>query len=318
MTKTSRRTIDISGMRDIIIRRVPVVTIDSGKPGPTFWVTGCIHGNEPGGIAIVHELVKSVRKLGLKQGLIKALPLINSVGFEHGSRYINTDREDLNRCFPGDRKGTMGERFANRLFEGVMASKPDFLIDIHNDWVQSVPYVVIEAPGVFKNKALRKTTIAAAKSTGLLSVQESDADLEMANTLTGALCAAGVPSFVIEAGAAGAIVEKSVFAGRDAVLGVLAHFGMLEKAPEMKKHPASGRVHDYTSEPICMSDGLIRFLISPGDKIRDKQPLARIYSAFGSIEETLRSTCSGFVLGVTDAARATPGSEVVAIAQTGD
>jgi predicted deacylase len=57
-------------------------------------------------------------------------------------------------------------------------------------------------------------------------------------------------------------------------------------------------------------------MIAPGDKIKVNQPLARVYSAFGSVEETLRAECTGFVLGVTDQARATPGSEVVAIAQT--
>jgi predicted deacylase len=252
----------------------------------------------------------------MAKGLIKALPLINSVGFEHGSRYINTEREDLNRCFPGDAKGSMGQRFAHRLFEGVTQSKPDLVIDLHNDWVQSVPYVVIEAPSVFRNASVRKKTIAAARATGLLTVQEPEEAGAMASTLTGSLSAAGIPSFVIEAGAAGAIVEKSVFSGRDAVLGVLAGLGMLATEPVTKKHPASAQLLDYTSEPLCMSDGLIRFLISPGDKIKVNQPLARIYSAFGSVEETLRTTFAGFVLGVTDHARATPGSEVVAVART--
>jgi predicted deacylase len=316
MVKYSRRAVEFSGLRDIVVRRVPIVTLDSGKPGPTVCVTGCIHGNEPGGIAIVHELVKSVRKLGMKKGKIVALPLINSVGFEHGSRYINTEREDLNRCFPGDPKGTLGQRFANRLFLGIRKQKPDLVIDLHNDWVQSVPYVVLEAPGVFRNAAVRRKAIAAAAATGLLTVQESDDAEAMASTLTGALSTAGVPAFVIEAGAAGAIVEKSVFAGRDAVLGAIASLGLLDGVPQTTKHPAAAQVLDYTSSPFCMSNGVIRFLISPGDRIRPKQPLARIYSAFGSTEETLHATCSGFVLGVTDVARATPGSEVVAIAKT--
>jgi predicted deacylase len=316
MVKYTRRAVEISGLRDIIVRRVPIVTLDSGKRGPTVCITGCIHGNEPGGIAIIHELVKSVRKLGMKKGKVVALPLINSVGFEHGSRYINTEREDLNRCFPGDPKGTLGQRFAHRLFQGIVRAKPSLVIDLHNDWVQSVPYVVLEAPGVFKTAAVRKKAIAAAAATGLLTVQESDDAAAMASTLTGALSTAGVPAFVIEAGAAGAIVERSVFAGRDAVLGVLASLDMLAGETQTKKHPASAQVLDYTSAPLCMSNGVIRFLISPGDPIRPKQALARIYSAFGSTEETLHSVCTGFVLGVTDHARATPGSEVVAIAKT--
>jgi predicted deacylase len=138
----------------------------------------------------------------------------------------------------------------------------------------------------------------------------------MATTLSGALSTAGIPAFVIEAGAAGAIVEKSVFAGRDAVLGVLESLDMLAGDAKTKKHPASAQVLDYTSAPFCMSNGIIRFLITPGSPIRPKQPLARIYSAFGSIEETLYATCTGFVLGVTDVARAMPGTEVVAIAKT--
>jgi predicted deacylase len=303
-------------MRDIIQRRVPVVTLDSRKPGPTVCITGCIHGNEPGGIAIVHELVRSVRRLGMKRGVINALPLINSVGFEHGARYINTDREDLNRCFPGDPKGSMGQRFAHRLFEGITRSKPDLLIDLHNDWVQSVPYVVIEARTAFPKSGVRKKTVEAARATGLLTVQEPDSAEDMTSTLSGALVDAGIPAFVIEAGAAGAVVEKSVMAGRDAVLGVLHHLGLIETWTPTEQDPARSRVLDYTDRPHCASNGLIRFLVAPGDQIRVDQPLARVYSAFGSVEETLRAECTGFVLGVTDQARATPGSEVIAIAET--
>lgn len=315
MVKYTKRAIDISGMSDIIQRRVPVMKLDSLKPGPTVCISGCIHGNEPGGIAIIHELVRSVRRIGMKRGVIHALPLINSMGFEHSSRYINTDREDLNRCFPGNPKGTMGERFAYRLYEGIRKVKPDLCIDLHNDWVQSVPYVVLEARKLYRKSGLRKKTVDAAKATGLLTVQESDGDDAMTSTLTGSLVAAGIPAFVIEAGAAGAIVEKSVMAGRDAVLNVLHHLGMIENPSDGERHPASAKVLDYTSRPHCTSNGLIRFMISPGAKISVKQPLARVYSAFGLVEETLRAECNGFVLGVTDHARVTPGGEVIAIAE---
>ena len=50
MVKYSRRAVEFSGLRDIVVRRVPIVTLDSGKRGPTVCITGCIHGNEPGGM----------------------------------------------------------------------------------------------------------------------------------------------------------------------------------------------------------------------------------------------------------------------------
>lgn len=314
--KFSKRLIDIAGMRDVIQRRIAVLTLDSGVPGPTVWLTGCLHGDEPGGTAIIHDVFKSVRAGGMNGGVLHALPLVNSMGFENVSRFVNSDREDLNRCFPGDKKGTMGERFAGRLFDLITDSNPDLLIDLHNDWIQSVPYVVLDPRKHFKRSRLRKSTVDCARTTGLLTVQESDQTDNSSRTLTGALIAAGVRALTIEAGGACGIVESSTVTCTDAVLRVLRHLGVVESATERKPHPASSRVLDYTSRPHCTSSGLVRFAVTPGDRVKPDQTVARVFSAFGSIEETLRADRAGYVLGVADHARAVPGSEIIAIAAT--
>jgi len=303
-------------MRDVIQRRVPVLTLDSGKPGPTVWLTACIHGDEPGGSAIIHDIFKTVRATGMNGGAIHALPMINSMGFENVSRYINSDREDLNRCFPGDLKGTMGERIARRLFEMIEKSQPDLIIDLHNDWIQSVPYVIIEPRDHFAAPGLRKKTLAAARATGLLTVQETQLSAAMARTLTAAFVAAGVSAFTIEAGGACGIVESAIATGQAAVLGVLEHLGCIATAPVSVPHPASSRVLDYTSRPHCTSSGLVRFSVTPGDRVKARQTVAQVFSAFGSVEETLQAERDGYVLGIADHARAVPGSEVIAIAAT--
>jgi hypothetical protein len=51
--------------------------------------------------------------------------------------------------------------------------------------------------------------------------------------------------------------------------------------------------------------------------VKQRQELARVYSAFGSVEETIRAGRPGYVLGVSDHARALPGAEVIAIAEFG-
>jgi predicted deacylase len=314
--KLSKRLIDITGMRDVIQRRVPVLTLDSGRPGPTVWLTACIHGDEPGGSAIVHDVFKTVRAAGLVGGTIHALPLINSMGFENVSRFINSDREDLNRCFPGNAKGTMGERIARRLFEMIEKSKPDLVIDLHNDWIQSVPYVIIEPRSHFAVAGLQKKTLAAARATGLLTVQETALSEAMARTLPAAFITAGVSAFTIEAGGACGIVESAIKTGTAAVLGVLKHLGIIATATDSVPHPASSRVLDYTSKPHCTSSGLVRFSVTPGDRVKVNQTVAQVFSAFGSIEETLQAERAGYVLGIADHARAVPGSEVIAFAAT--
>jgi hypothetical protein len=317
MVKFSKRLIDISGMRNVVQRRIPVLTLDSGRPGPKVWLSGCIHGDEPGGAAIIHDVVSAARESGMTAGAIHALPIINSMGFENVSRYVNSDREDLNRCFPGNPGGTMGERIARRLFDLIRTSQPDLVIDLHNDWIQSVPYVLIESRREFRQRGLRKRTIEAARATGLLMVQESGEATEMSRSLTGAMVAHGIPAFTIEAGGACGVVEQNVGSGTAAVLGVLRQLGIIDTGPGDGSRSTAPDVLDYTSRPKCTSSGLVRFMVTPGDQVKAHAIVAKVFSAFGSVEETLRAEQAGFILGVADHARAVPGSEVIAIAQYG-
>jgi hypothetical protein len=314
--KFTKRLIDVTGMRDIIQRRIPVMTLDSRKSGPVVWLTGCIHGDEPGGAVVIQDVFKELRRSGLDCGVLHALPLINSTGFENVSRYINTDREDLNRCFPGNEKGTMGERIAKRIFDLIAETGPDLVVDLHNDWIQSVPYVVLEPRSHFRNASQHRRTIRNAAAANLLMVQESDTDDTLSHTLTGALIARGFSAFTVEAGGACGIVERSIKSGRVAILGVLQALGMARAgASGTVRARAVDRVYDYTNRPLCTSSGIIRFSVAPGDSVKANQELGCVYSAFGSVEESLRAARPGYVLGVSDHARALPGTEVIALAE---
>lgn len=312
--RISRRLIDITGLRDIIQRRIPVLVAESRRPGPVVWLTACIHGDEVGGTAIVHDVFARLRKEGLSRGAVHAFPLINSMGFENVSRYINTDREDLNRCFPGDPKGSMGEQIARRLYDTIMKSEPSLVIDLHNDWIQSIPYILLDPPQAYPNARTERRTLELARATGLPLVEDSDVFHPLRNTLAGAIVDAGVPAFTIEAGGAYAVVEEGVVAGRDAVLSTLRSMEMIDWFLPAG-HPGTGAALRYTNRPLCSTSGLIRFDVQPGQEIRKGQILAQVFSAFGSREEALLATADGFVLGLEDHARVLPGREVIAVAE---
>lgn len=313
--RITKRLIGVTGMRDIAQRQIPVLNADSGIPGPVVWLTACIHGDEVGGVAVVHDVVAAVRQSGLRRGSVRAVPLVNSMGFETVSRFFNSDREDLNRCFPGRADGTMGQQVARRLFDTVIKSAPSVVIDIHNDWVRSIPYILIEAAHGDRNRNTDRDALALARAAGLLLVTDPDTYQPSHNTLTGALMEAGVPAFTIEAGGAYSVVEEGVACAREAVLRVLLSLDMLTSdtvAPGDTERRAPG---EYTNEPLCTKNGLLRFAVRPGERIRAGQALASVYSAFGSLEETLTATAPGLVLGLEDHARALPGREFIAIAQ---
>jgi predicted deacylase len=279
-------------------------------------LTACIHGDEVGGTAIVHDVFARFRKHGLKRGAVYAYPLVNSPGFENASRFITADREDLNRCFPGDAQGTLGQRIARRLFDTITGVTPDLVIDLHNDWIRSVPYVLVEPANDHARAGLHGSVMRLARATGLLMVEDSDTFHPLANTLAGALVANGVAAFTIEAGGSFSVVEEGVAEGTRAVFSVLSALDMVEpQSGTAGRAPAQARPLRYVDQPRCTTSGLVRFAVEAGQGIESGQKLATVYSAFGSREETLIASAPGFVLGLEDQARVVPGRAVIAIAE---
>jgi predicted deacylase len=269
-----------------------------------------------GGTAIVHDVLAYLRRLGLSRGCVYAYPLINSMGFENASRFITADGEDLNRCFPGDVRGSMGQQIARRLFDTILKSAPDLVIDLHNDWIRSVPYCLVDPANQYPRKALYRQVFRIAAATGLLLVEDSDVFHPLATTLAGALIAEGIPALTIEAGGSFAVVEDGVAAGTQAVLSILGMLDMIAFTSTDVRKRSPARVLRYTDRPLCTTSGLVRFSVEPGQEIRNGQQVATVYSAFGSPEETLTAGGDGFVLGLEDHARVLPGRAVIAIAES--
>jgi protein MpaA len=81
------------------VRHRPIEATQTGVPGrPSILVVGCIHGNEPAGIAIARDLVtdRAPRRL-----LLWVVPDLNPDGVAAGTRQ-NAHGVDLNRNFPWD------------------------------------------------------------------------------------------------------------------------------------------------------------------------------------------------------------------------
>ncbi len=107
---------------------IPVQVINGRSRGPVLLVCAAIHGDELNGIEIVRRVINS-RWIGKLRGTLIAVPIVNVLGIIQRSRYL-PDRRDLNRCFPGSEKGSLGARVAN-LFVQEILKKCQFAIDLH-------------------------------------------------------------------------------------------------------------------------------------------------------------------------------------------
>jgi len=301
---------------DLSRRRLPFMSLESVNPGPVVWLTGCIHGDEVTGIVTIQEVFKQLQKSGpdgLFKGSLYAFPLMNPMGFEAASRNITISREDLNRSFPGSKSGSLAHRIADKIFTTIKQTKPSLVLDLHNDWIKSIPYTVIDPnPGQPHKQAYEKAKAFAERS-GFLVVLDNDVVEE---SLSFSLLRHDIPALTIELGESYVVNEQNVEFGVKSILDILAYLGMVGKPvetfcfdlPEVVK----GRTLRFSTEPFSAASGVIRFLAKAGDVVKKGQAVAKIYNTFGKLQDTIVCLSDGVVLGHSDSSVAFPGAPVMA------
>ena len=103
--------------------------VDSGKPGPTVFIQGSVHGNEPAGARAAGQ----IRHWKVNRGKLVVLPEANRPALERNTRYIPGVREslrDLNRNFPRTEKEAARGVAAGAVWDLVKEVSPAWVVDL--------------------------------------------------------------------------------------------------------------------------------------------------------------------------------------------
>jgi len=298
---------------DLSRRRLPLMSVESSNRGPVVWLTGCIHGDEVTGIVTIQEVFKRIQKQHLLRGTVHAFPLMNPIGFETGSRNITLSREDLNRSFPGNKDGSLAERIADKILTTIRQTNPNLALDLHNDWMKSIPYTLVDPYISGPHRQAHEEAKAIAAKSGFPVVMETD---NVTRSLSCSLLQHGIPALTIELGESYVVNEKYVEWGVKSVLAILDYMGMIEAKDTIvdsqvpKKYMR--RPLKFSFGAVSSASGIIRFLAKAGDVVEKGQVVARIYSTFGKLQDTIRCEADGIVLGHSDSSVAFPGAPVMA------
>ena len=120
--------LDIAKLHTRTKIEVPIVIERAKEPGPTILITGGIHGDEVNGVEIVRQLVsKGYNKP--EKGMVICIPVVNIFGFLSLSRQF-PDGRDLNRVFPGSKRGSLASIFAYNLMKEIVPLA-DYCLDYH-------------------------------------------------------------------------------------------------------------------------------------------------------------------------------------------
>ncbi|HWM91388.1 MAG TPA: succinylglutamate desuccinylase/aspartoacylase family protein [Thermoanaerobaculia bacterium] len=276
------------------------VTVVRGGPGPTLFVTATVHGDELNGVGILRDLLNHTDFSGLRGTLI-AVPVVNVPGFLVQDRRL-PDRRDLNRSFPGSRKGSLTARLADTLFREVIRQS-DFGIDLHTGGGERTNYPQVRAD-------LADPRVAElAEAFGIpLIVGGGGPEGSLRRTAV----AAGVPTVVYEAGSARRHERPFIEVGIAGILSVMRSLRMLPGEPD--RPPLRLRV-ERTHWVRAQAGGILDLQVELGQPLRRGTPISLNTNPFGRERSQLKSPYAGMVLGLTQLPLVHPGDAVCHLAR---
>jgi uncharacterized protein len=282
----TRRTVDlpVSVLSDHTPVTLSVHVVHGKKPGPTFFVSAAIHGDEVIGVEIVRRLLKASNLSGLR-GTLLAVPIVNSFGFMHHSRYL-PDRRDLNRSFPGSPAGSLAARLAD-LFLSQVVLRSEFGVDLHSAAIHrtNLPQIRV-SPGKPKTMEL-----AQAFGAPLILVSKL-----REGSLRQAAASQGIDILLYEAGEGLRFDEAAVRTGVSGILRVMHTLDMIggKRITKPKAKPILSTSSYWVRAP---AGGLLRTFKSCGDEVFKDTILGMVSDPFGETETEIVAEDDGLVIG---------------------
>ncbi len=258
--------------------------IHGAQPGPCVFVSGAIHGDEIVGTAVIQKLAARIEPETLTGTVILA-PVVNIYGFAAHSRYL-PDRRDLNRSFPGNRKGSLAAQLANCFLEHVI-DKAMLGIDIHSAAVHryNLPQIRIAAGNPY--------LVELAMAFGAPVIVESPL---REGSMRALAAERGTPMLLLEAGEALRFDRLSIDIGVSGVLRVLAHIGMLDRDDGLTSVgiPARANTSSWVRAP---RGGVTHRKRKSGDIVHKGDCLATVGGLFGEDPIEMLSPIDGIIIG---------------------
>ena len=285
--------------RDITI---PVHVRRGLKDGPRVFVTAALHGDELNGTGAVRQLLAD-SAWQLHSGTLILVPVLNILGYERHSRYL-PDRRDLNRCFPGTKSGSMSSRMARTIFDNLI-EPCDYGIDLHTAAVRRTNYPNARAD--LNNEKCAE--MADAFGAGII-LDASGPEGSLRRSATDH----GVPTIVVEGGEVWRMETAIIDCMTRGVLNVLRHLKMVDGDVDV---PIKQTVISRTKWVRAERGGLMQMHVSPGETVKQDQPLATNSSLLNEGRNQLLAPFSGVVLGASTLPSVKPGEPVVHIGKLG-
>jgi predicted deacylase len=260
-----------------------LVVARGARPGPTLCLTGAVHGDEVNGFEIANRTYAETKPEALA-GTLVAVPAVNAYGFRTGSRYM-PDRRDLNRAFPGSKRGSVASRLAGLVFEHVIR-RCDALIDLHTGSFQRT------------NQPQIRTDLEEPRALALARSFAPEVVLHgrgPEGSLRRAALDAGIPAVIYEAGEPLRLEQAEIQRGVDGVANVMADLGMIAARPPRQRPAVFRSTRWVRAERV---GGVFLSPRRPGEQVRSGDLLGTVADPITHEREEIRAPADGQIIGM--------------------
>lgn len=288
ITRGERVRVDLKvpSLFDSAEMSIPLEILRGKKDGPVLFICAAIHGDEVNGVEAIHQVLHSSLLKNL-QGTLIAAPIVNIYGFNNKSRYL-PDRRDLNRCFPGSSKGSLGARLAEIIMREVI-TQCSHVIDLHTAALHRTNLPQIRAS--FDGEKAQELQVLAESFGAPVMVKSNLRD----GSFREAVRSQGIPILLFEGGEALRFEPRIIRTITKGLFNVMRKMGMLKGKG---KTPLKGLYAQKTAWVRASKSGIFKMNKKLGDVIKKGDIIARITNPYGTMVEPVTSPYDGVVIGM--------------------
>jgi len=280
---------------------LPVGVLHGSSSGPVIWISAAIHGDELNGVPIIRHVLDRIDPKKLS-GTLLAVPAVNVFGLVQESRYL-PDRRDLNRCFPGSKRGSSASQLA-QLFTEQIVMRCDLGLDLHtgSGGRTNLPQIRCDLEQEYTRRLARDFGAPV-----LLHSRLRDGSLRAAARELGKV------ALVYEAGEASRFDAHAIEMG---VSGVLRVMRSLDMIPFDVEPPVTEPVVAWKSSWVrARRTGFCEMVAHLGDRVSEGAQVAAVFDALGRNRSVVKAKTDGIVIGHVTSPIVNRGDAVAHIAE---
>lgn len=260
----------------------------SKNPGPCVLLLGGVHGDEINGIEIVRKALEEDIFTKLDRGSVIAIPLLNVFGFINFSREV-PDGKDVNRSFPGSRRGSLASRVANTLTKKILPFV-DIAMDFHTGGSSRFNFPQIRYSSIDKKAEELAIVFGTRYIIQKPVIPKSFRKTARLNK---------IPTLVFEGGESVRLDGHAISVGLQGMKRVFAHLEMTHQ-PTFNNDTKSIIVKK-TSWLRAPYSGIFIWSKCSGSFVKKGEPLGVLKDAYGNKSITVSASRDGYIIGHSNA-----------------